>query len=113
MHGEHRRAGTRQGGEGLAGARVRGIVVIVAHPGFEEVAEQVKRIGFARRSPEEREEFLRKELTREDRARVIKEMAPEDRLEGLTAEQRLAGLTPEQKAALLARLQQEASPKPE
>ena len=48
MHGKYRRARACQLREAIAGARVRGIVVIVAHPGFENVAEQVERVRVTR-----------------------------------------------------------------
>ena len=52
------------------------------------------------------EEYL-KELTPEERRRVLQSLTAEERLESLTLEQRLAGLSAEEIAAYLKKLKSE------
>ena len=58
MQGVHRHAARGQAGEAGAGAGVVGIVIVVAHPDFEQVAQQVERFGGARRPVEKGEKRI-------------------------------------------------------
>ena len=58
MEGVHRDAAPVSAREPGAGAGVVGVVVVVADPDFEQIAEQVERVGAARGTAEECEERI-------------------------------------------------------
>ena len=56
VHHEHRHAGRRQRLDGPADAVARGVGIVVAHPGLEQVAEDVERRRLARLAAEQTDE---------------------------------------------------------